>query len=815
MDDLRHAFRGLRKNPGFAAVAILTLAFGVGVNASLFSLVSTFFLQPLRVRDPHQLVMVMQRGDLLNVPYGHSYPDYLDFRAATRTLSDLAAFMPTPAHLSVPGQTPERTWVEIVSPNYFALARVAPAHGRLLRPGEGETSGGAPVIVLSHRYWQRRFGGDVSIVGRQIVLNARPFTVLGIAPPEFTGLSWAMAVSGFVPAGAAGDLMEVGDQFLTNRAAHAFRMMGRLAPDVRWRDARAELEVIGKRIATDHPQEHKNSRPLVIPETRARPDPSLSDFMPIFAVVFSAMAGLVLFIACANVANLMLSRAFARQRDLVVRAALGARRSQLIRLQVVETLVLAIAAGVVGLLLAAWAGRLLAGFTPAGDIPVNQDHPWDWRIYAFTFLVSVVAGLATGIWPARRAARFDLAESLKEGSATVSRSRHRLRNLLVIGQVTLSLVVLAGAGLFMHSLRKMQSTPLGFRTDGILMMSVDLGLQHYSDERGQRFLEELVSRVEGLPAVASATVAVHVPLHYGMQISEVATGEEVAGSKDGYLSTAYNIVGPKFFETTGAPLVRGRTLDQRDLAGTRKVAVVNETMARKLWPARDPIGRRFRFGRNGEWIEVVGLSRDGKYVMIGEEPRAYFYLPLSQHYRSPMTLMVRSASDTGALVRPVQDVLGRMDPDLPVFNVQSMEEHVRGSVFGLMPMRLGVAMAGVQGLIGLFLAVMGLYAVVSFAVTRQTREIGLRMALGAQRRDAVRLVMREGMRLSLVGVAIGLVLALGLGVVLSAVLYGVARAEVGVFIGVTALLLIVSALACYLPARRATRVDPLTALRCE
>jgi predicted permease len=361
----------------------------------------------------------------------------------------------------------------------------------------------------------------------------------------------------------------------------------------------------------------------------------------------------------------------------------------------------------------------------------------------------------------------------------------------------------------------MQNTALGFRTDGILMLSVDLGLQHYSDDRGLRFLEELQSRAEVLPAVASATMAVHVPLHYGMQISEVATGEEVAGSKDGYLSTAFNIVGPGFFATTGAALVNGRALDPRDRAGTQKVAVVNETMARKLWPSRDPIGRRFRFGRNGDWIEVVGVARDGKYVMIGEEPRAYFYLPLAQHYRSPMTLIVRSDADPAALVKPLQDVLHRMDADLPVFNVRTMEDHVRDSVFGLMPMRVGFAMAGVQGLVALFLAVMGLYAVVSFAVTRQTREIGLRMALGAQRGDAVRLVMREGMRLSLIGVGIGLLLAIGLGAVLSAVLYGVARTEPGVFSAVTALLLVVSAVACYVPARRVTRVDPLIALRCE
>jgi predicted permease len=815
MNELRQAFRSLRKQPGFTVVAILTLAFGVGVNASLFGLVSAFFLQPLPVKDAHQLVMVMQRGDLLNVPYGHSFPDYLDYRAETRSFSDLVAFMPTPVHLSTRGQPPERTWIEIVSPNYFALGRVAPAHGRLLHPGEGESKGAAPVVVLSHKYWQRRFGGNPSIVGSPIVLNGRAFTVAGIAPASFTGLSWAMAVSAFVPSGAAAALLEGGENFLLNRGAPAWRIMGRLAPGRTLNDARAEVELVARRLAKEFPAEHKNTRPMVIAENRARPDPSLADFMPIFAAVFFAMAMLVLVIACANVANLMLSRSLERQRDLVVRSALGARRSQLIRLQLVETLVLAIAAGLLGLLFARWAGQALASFTPAGDIPINQEQPWDWRIYAFTFIISIAAGLATGFFPARRAARFDLAASLKEGGGSVGKSRHFLRNTLVVGQVTLSLVVLVSAGLFLQSLQQMQKLPLGFKSDGILMMSVDLGLQHYSDERGRRFIEDLLAEAERLPGVTSATAAVHVPLDYGMQITEVAIDGEIAGSKDGYLATAFNAVGPKFFETTGASLVRGRVLDARDDDRSRAVAVINETMARKLWPRGDAIGRRFRFGRDGNWIEVVGVVRDGKYVMLGEEPRAYFYVPLSQRYRSPMTLIVRAASDPHTLSRPLQEVLRRLDPDLPVFNIRTMEEHVRSSVFGLMPLRAGASIAAVQGAIGLFLAVMGLYAVVSYAVARQTREIGLRMALGAERNDVVRLVVREGMRLSLVGIAIGLLAAVGLGAVLSAVLYGITPAEIGVFGSVTALLVVVSALACYLPARRATRVDPLVALRSQ
>jgi predicted permease len=379
----------------------------------------------------------------------------------------------------------------------------------------------------------------------------------------------------------------------------------------------------------------------------------------------------------------------------------------------------------------------------------------------------------------------------------------------------MSLVVLVGAGLFLHSLRQMQNVGLGFRPERLLMLSVDLGLQQYSDERGRRFLEDLVEKAEALPGVESATIAVHVPFDYGMQLTDVGTGEEIPGAKDGYLSIAYTVVGPRFFETTGAFLMRGRGFDSRDDRNQQRVAIVNETMASRLWPGRDAIGSRFRFGRDGDWVVVAGVARDGKYVMLGEEPRPYFYLPLAQAYRSPATLIVRSVSDPLALASPVRRLLNEMDADLPVFNIRTMDQHIQDSVFGLMPLRAGASMAAAQGVIGLLLAVMGLYAVVSYAVTRRTREIGVRMALGASRRNVLLLVVREGMRLSLVGVVVGLLLALGMGLVLSKVLYGVSPVDLRVIGGVTALLLVVSAVACYLPALRATRVDPLTALRHE
>jgi putative ABC transport system permease protein len=816
MNDLRHALRSLRRAPGFAAVTVLTLALGIGVNTSLFTLVDALFLQPLPVASPRELVMVMQRGDLLNVPYGHSYADYVDVRQGMSAFSALAAFMPTPVHLSAPGQTPERTWIEVVSPNYFELAKVTPAWGQLLRAGEGEAKSAAPTIVLSHRYWQRRFGGDPSVIGRMITLNGRGFTVIGVAPPRFSGLSWAMAVSGWVPSGAVGTLLEGGDSFLTNRGAHAFRMMGRLAPGKTLAEARADMGLVSARMYAAYPDAHKGSKVIVASENRSRPDPSVAEFLPVFAAIFAAMVALVLFIACANVANLMLSRSVARHRDLTIRSALGARRLELVRLGIMESVVLAALAGLLGLVLARLSGQALAAFVPAGDIPVNTDHPWDWRVYVFTFLVSAAAGVAAGLWPALESSRVDLGETLKEGGGPRSGfSRHPVLNLLVVGQVTLSVVILSCAALFWHSLSRMQGMALGFRTENILMMSLDLGLQQYGDERGRQFLDQLLQRTAALPGVRSATLTRHVPVDYGIQISEVATDGEIAGSKDGYVSTAFTAVGPGFFETTGTAIRRGRSLGAGDDERSPLVAVVNETMARTLWPGAEAVGKRFRFGRDGRWMEVVGVAADGKYVMLAEAPRSYFYLALAQNYASPVTLMVRSAGDPSSLARPVQDVLRQMDPDLPVFNLRTMDRHVRESVFGLMPLRMAAAMAAIEGLLGLFLAVMGLYAVVSYAASRRVHEIGVRMALGARPRDVRGLVVRGGMRLALIGVAIGLLLAVGAGLALSHVLYGVERVAAGVLAPVAVLLLGVAALACYLPARRATRVDPVVALRCE
>jgi len=816
MNDLRFALRMLWKSPGFAAVAVLTLAFGIGVNANIFGLVSVLFFQPLPIRNPHEVVMVLQRSDTFGLPHGLSYPDFKDLRDRNQVFTDLAASLPQPAHIGVAGLAPERTWVEVGSPNYFAFAGVNAALGRTFRVDEGERAGDEPVTVLSHRYWQRRFGGDPQIVGRTIQIDGQPFTVIGVAPEEFTGMQWAMALSAFVPSTFAPQFLSGGQHMLTDRGAPMWRLYGRLKPGVALSQARAGIGGLADQIKKDFPDQHKGASVMVVPETRCRPDPVFADFMWIFAAVFTGMVVLVLFIACANVTNLMFSRALARQRELSLRAALGAGRWQLIRQMLIESLVLAAIAGVIGALFAEAAGQALARFTPQSDIPINTDHSSDWRLYLFTACLAAVAGIAAGLMPALKASKFQVFEMLKEaGSGRLSSRRHPIRNLLVVSQVTLSLVVLICAGLFLHSLTRFKDAPLGLRPDHLLMASVDLGLQRYSDDRGRQFHRQLLERVRALPGVTGADVAEHVPFDTGFAMQEVQAEGSDPNAADQYVAMGNTAVSAGYFQTAGTAILRGRGFTDQDNAGAPRVAVINETLARKFWPSEDAVGRRIRLRANQQLVEVVGVVPTGKYLMLGEDPRPYFYMPMEQNYRSPITLLVRTSVEPTSLADAVRGEVNALDPNLPLFNLRTFEEHVRTSALGLMPIRMGATLACVQGVIGLFLAIMGLYAVVSYAVNQRTQEIGIRMALGARQWDVLRLVVREGMRLTIVGVGIGLVIAAGVSFVFAKVLYGVRPLDGWVFVGVTLLLAGVAALACYLPARRATKVDPMVALRAE
>ena len=815
MNDLKFAFRQLLKNPGFTAVAVLTLALGISANTTIFSIISAMFFQPLPVKDPDRLVLVLQKSAIWKMPHGHSWLDYRDYRERVDAFSDVLAVMFNPAHLSVPGQQPERTWIEAVSGNYFAMLGVEAKLGRVFRRDEGETPGADPVIVLSHGYWQSKFGGDPAVIGRTINFNGYPLTIIGVMPETFGSAQWSMAPAAFVPVSMFSHVRLGGDELLRNRGAPMFKTMARLKPGVTLAQARAAVDIVAKQLARDFPEEHKQARVSVVPERFCRPEPTFSEFMPLVGSVFMVMVLLVLLIACANVANLMFSRAIVRQKEMGIRTAIGATRWRLLRQLLAESVVLAVLAGAVGCLLAFWSADLLAGFNPAGDIPVRTDRNWDWRVFAYTFAVSVLAGVVTAIAPALRATRLDVQATLKEGGAALlASSRHPFRSGLVISQVAICVVVLIAGGLFVRSLQQVARLDLGFRTDHLLMASLDLGLQGYDDAKQKQFYRELTDRVKALPGVRAASLANTVPFDYSFDIALVAT-EERAGDKDNFTSVHINRVDPDYLPTMGTTLLRGRNFTEHDTDAAPKVAIVNSFMAEKLWPGQDALGKRFKLGSDGEIWQVVGVARNGKYVMIGEEPRPFFYVPLAQRHVSPVTLHVWTASDPAAVTPAVRDALHQMAPHLPVYNVRTMEQHVHDSAFAMMPLRMGATLAAVQGLLGLLLALMGIYGVVSYVVSQRTREIGIRMALGAQKLDIFRLVVRDGFKLTLIGLAIGLLFALGLTGIFSKILYGLTPAATPVFAVVVVLLAAVALLACYLPARRAAKVDPMVALRYE
>ncbi len=814
--DLRYGARMLMKNRGFTAVAVLTLALGISANTTIFSIISDFFFRPLPVKDPDRLVLVLQKSATWKMPHGHSWLDFRDYRERLEVFSDMLAVTMVPAHLSVSGQQPEREWIEAVSGNYFSMLGVEPKLGRLFQREEGEKPGADPVIVLSYDYWQSKFGEDPSVIGKVIHISGRPFTIVGVTPETFGSAQWSLAPRAFVPASMFGQVRPDGEKLLQERGAPIFRVMARLKPGATLGQAGAAVEVVAKQLAREYPDEHKEAKVFVAPERYCRPDPTFVEFMPLVGSVFMVMVGLVLLIACANVANLMFSRAIVRQKEMSIRTAIGASRQRLIRQLLAESVLLAVIAGVVGSLLSDLSGYLL-GLMPmgVGEMPIRTDKDWDWRVFAFTFLVSVLGGVVTGLAPALRATRVDLQTTLKEGGGTLlTSSRHLFRSALVISQVAICVVVLIAGGLFVRSLQQVAGMDLGFRTDQLLMASLDLGLQGYDEARQKQFHRQLLDRLKELPGVRSAGLASSVPFGYSFGIAAIAT-EEKAGDKDSFTAIHANSVTPGYLTTMGTALLSGRNFTQHDDETAPKVAIINALMAERLWPGQEALGKRFKWGADGDLWQVVGIARNARYVMIWEEPRPFFYVPLAQRHVSPVSLHVWAAGDPAALAPAMRNLLRRMDAHLPIYDVRTMEYHLNDSAFAVMPLRMGAVLAGVQGLLGLFLAAMGIYGVVSYVASQRTREIGIRMALGAQRFDILRLVVRGGLTLTLIGLAIGLLVSLGITAILAKVLYGLTPAATPVFAAVVVLLAGIALLACYLPARRAARVDPMVALRCE
>jgi predicted permease len=813
--DLRYAFRMLVKSPGFTLIAMLALGLGIGANTAIFSVFNGMLWRPLPVKDPQQLVVIASKSRDLDFPLNLSYPDFQDYRQLKTVFSDVLAYTPSPVNFGAQGR-PERAWAEMVSGNYFSMLGLEAVRGRTFAADEGWVPGKDPLIVVSYKFWQRRFGGDPAIIGQTVQVNQQPFTIIGIAPERYRGAYYWIEPDFYIPLTTMGLLDPTQADDLNKRAASYLRVLGRLQPGVTSAQAMAAAEPLDRRLAQDFPDSHTSMSLLVIPELKARPEPGVAaDFMSTAVMVFMLLVGLVLLIACANVANLILARANGRRKEFATRTALGASRGRMIRQLMTETVLLSAFGGILGLVLARWSALALMSIHVPTDIPIKLfDLRMDWRIFGFTFLVALMTGMIAGLVPSLQASRTDLADTLKAGgrSGGGSAGHHLFRNALVVSQVAVSLLLLACAGFFIRSLQNSAHVDMGFRVDHTLMMSMDVGLQGYKEERGQQFFKQLSERVRSLSGVRDAAIAAYIPMGMENSLVNVFPEGHVIDDKSKTETAFDDMVQPSYFRTAGTPVIEGREFTEADTATAPKVAIINDTFAKKIWPAEDPIGKTFRTEKNGAPIQVVGITRTGKYLFLYETPQPYVYFPLAQRYNSGANLLVYTQSDPQQLLPAVRDQIRQLDSGLPVFDVTTMDAQVQ---YGkpLLPARLGAMLVGAFGLLGLVLASVGVFGVVSYSVSQRTQEIGIRTALGAQRPHVLAMILKQGMNLALIGTAIGIVLSFLLFRGLSSVLYGVKSTDFVTLGAVSAILLAVAFAASYVPALRATRVDPVVALR--
>jgi len=834
LQDLRYGARMLLAKPGFTAVAVLTLALGIGANTAIFSLVNATLLQRLPVTKPEELVYAFSGAP--NFPYNvFSYPDYAELRDQSQVFDGLIAWGGIAASLNSNEQEGGADLVTgaIVTGNYFEVLGVRAAMGRVITREDDKTVGAHPVVVLSHSLWQRRFGSSPNIIGQELLLNGQKFTVIGVMPAEFNGAQIGVTRDIYVPmmmqsvmrpprAGYSG---EMNPDLLKVRNNRWLYSLGRLKSGVTRQQAQAAVAAIAKQQEQAYP--NTNTGRIFTLTAVNDGAPGQRDQMVSVATLLLSVVGAVLLIACANVANLLLARASGRRKEIAVRLAIGAGRGRLIRQLLTESVLLSVLGGVAGLVLAWWTiDALKAAPPPPGALPITPDFAMDWRVLWFTLGLSLLTGVVFGLAPALRASRFDLVPALKDESFTVDGRTRRfsLRNILVVAQVTLSLVLLIAAGLFLRSLRQAQAIPPGFDAEKVLTAQLNINLLRYTRAQGREFYRQVIERVEALPGVESASVARVVALSGGGSVrgltleGQTGPGNQFRSEGGGVAASGSdsvnsNVVGLKYFQTMGIALLRGRDFNPQDAEDHPRVVVVNEAFVRRHYAGQDVLGKRLSFGgAQGPWQEIVGLVRDSKYSTLGEEPTPCVYLPLAQNHETGVTLHVRAAASPASLVTAVHQAVQSLDKNIPITNVTPMTALIDTSLYAA---RMGAMLLGVFGALALLLAGVGLYGVMSFSVSRRTRELGIRMALGARRGDVLSLVLKEGMTMVGIGVALGLGTAAALTRLLASFLYGISTTDAVTFASIPVLLAAVALLACYIPARRATKVDPMVALRYE
>jgi predicted permease len=815
IQDVRYGIRVLAKSPGFAIVAILTLALGIGANTAIFSMVDSILLRPLPVKDPQQLTVLAFQQKNGPVQNQFSLPEYRDFRSQTTDVfSGLFAYQVGMDGLSVDGQA-DRIMTNYVTGNFFSTLGIKPAVGRLILPSEGETLEADPVIVLGYSYWKTRFGGDSSIVGRKVTVDGHPMTVVGVAPEGFYGVYPLLNVQGYLPLGMAGINGSPSD-FATNRAYRNLGVLGRLQPGKNLAQAQATLAVVGQRLSQEYPKDEKDLALQVYPELRSRPNPDPKNTLMVISGLFLGLAALVLLLACINVANILLVRATVREREMAIRAALGAGRVRLIRQLLTESVLLALAGGAAGIMLGEWGSAALASMNLQADLPLRLDFGFDWRIFAYAFSAALLTGLIVGIVPAIRASRGDLSSVLHSGGRGIVGSKHRLRNALVVAQVGGSLMLLIIAGLFTRSLAAAQKTNLGFDPSHVVNVSMDPIEIGYTDAQTRAFYKSLLERIRALPGVESASLANSVPMgYYNNGDSLVIEGQEPPAGQPAP-GSLYAVISPDYFKTLSIALLSGRSFTEADDEKAQFVAIVNEALAKRFWPNQDPIGKQFRMGADANHsIQIVGVSKDSRFQGATGTIRPFLYLPFEQHSKTSSleTLQVRTAGAPSSMIPEIEHVLNSLAPDLPLFDVKTMTVALN-TLNGLLIFQLGAVLAASLGMLGLVLSIVGVYGVVSYAANQRTHEIGIRIALGAQPADILKMIFRQGLLVVGIGLAVGLAAASAAARVVGNFLT-VSATDPVTYLTVSALLTFVALVACYIPARRAMRVDPMVALRYE
>ncbi len=811
LSDFRYAMRTLARSPGFTLAAALSLALGIGATTTIFSLINAMLLRPLPVAGADQLVRVSaKQGDRDHLSL--SYPEYKYLRDHSASFDGLTAHAPTNISLVIEGNAAPG-WCEVASGNYFSALRIPLAVGRGLVEEEDKTAGTHAVAVISHGLWRRSFGGDSRAVGKAIKLNGRSFTVVGVAGEGFTGTFPGFVIDVWIPVMMTAAVMP---QDSLDRADDAFLMVtGRLKPGTRRLAAQSELRTLAEQLKLAHPELSRDRRIAVFDAKGIHP--AFARVVKGFLALLMGVAGLVLLIACANVANLLLARTTNRSAELAVRASLGATRLRLLRQLLAESVLLGLCGGALGLGLAVWGMYGLESFHPPTGVPIGFSLGVDWQVLGFAFVLSLLTGVVFGLAPAWRASRPSVIAALRGEAGFGGPRGSVLRNALVVAQVAVCLVLLAGAGLLGRSLLKLGGADPGFDPHNILAVSFEPHQVGYSAERAQEFYETLRRQLEAMPEVRAVTLALAVPLSdRGPGAHVYVAGKTPAAGRESPL-VHNNVVAPDYFEVMNIPILRGRSFTGHDREGAPRVVVVSEAFARRYWPGENPLGKQMQMVNTRIWgqadppMEVIGVARDIHYrSWAWREPM--FYLPHAQHLRPDMVLHVRTARNPRSLLEPIRQMVRRLDEDLPIAGARPMAEAM---AFSLVPARVAATVLGICGAAALLLAATGIFGVVAYAVSRQRREFGIRLALGAQRGDILRLVVGKGMLLAVTGTGIGLAAAAALAQLLKSMLYGIGPFDAQTFTSVAALLAGVALLACYVPARRAMRVDPAVALRYE